>query len=85
MTASQKAGFAAQQGVSPSNLAKALMGTPAERAALIAGDLTIDVMPAAKPQSMTEFIAMFQSLTPAQRTAFARAVGIERVWQPSQR
>jgi hypothetical protein len=85
-------------GASPSNIAKALKATPAERTALVAGTLTIAeiksnvkpqlnvVMPAAKPRmTMAEFLSMYQALTPAERVAFGRAIGVERVWQPRQR
>jgi hypothetical protein len=85
-------------GASPSNLAKALKVTADERAALVAGKLTIAetksnqepqldmVMPADEPRmTVAELLSIYTSMTPAERVAFGRAIGVERVWQPRQR
>jgi hypothetical protein len=89
---------AAITGASHSKLAKALKATPAERAALVAGKLTIAelknnekpqldvVMPAAEPRMTIErLLAIYQALTTAEQVKFGRAIGVERVWLPRQR
>jgi hypothetical protein len=85
-------------GASPSNLAKALKATAAERSALVAGKLTIAelknneepqldmVMPAAEPRmTMEHLLSIYRALTTAEQIAFGRAIGVERVWLPRQR
>jgi hypothetical protein len=48
--------------------------------------LPLEDMPAAKPRmTMAKFLSTYQALTPAERVAFGRAIGVERVWQPRQR
>jgi hypothetical protein len=84
-------------GASSSDLGKALKATPAERAALVAGaltvaelksnheELTLDIgVPATEPRvTMKQLLAIYRALTPAQQIAFGRAIGVERVWLPA--
>ena len=83
-------------GASPSNLGKALKATPAERSALVAGELTLAelksnheepqpdvVIPAAEPRmTMEQLLSIYRALTAAEKVKFGRMIGVERVWLP---